>query len=109
MGATLYYLLTGKYPFNFPTPLDILKFQLKHKARVKSPNEAFRMILEEQKLKTPHLIVLTEEPIPIQKRVPQIHTELARIVDKAIRKDINQRFQTATDFKRELESVVRKI
>lgn len=106
MGATLYYLLTGKYPFNFPTPLDILKFQIKHKARVKSPNQAFRMMMEEQKLKTPHLIVLSEEPIPIQKRVPQIPSELAIIVDKAIKKDINQRFQTATDFKRELERVV---
>ena len=109
MGATLYYLLTGKYPFNFPTPLDILKFQIKHKARVKSPNEAFRMMMVEQKLKTPHLIVLTEEPISIQKRLPQVPSELAKIVDKAIKKDTNQRFQTATDFKRELERVVRNL
>jgi serine/threonine-protein kinase len=106
MGATLYYLLTGKYPFNFPTPFDILKFQIMHKARVKSPNEAFRMMREEQKLKTPHEIVLSEEPIPIQKRLPQVPSELAKIVDKAIKKDTNQRFQTATDFKRELERVV---
>jgi serine/threonine protein kinase len=106
MGATLYYLLTGRYPFNFPTPLDILRFQIKHKAHVKSPAEAFRMIIKEQKLKTPHLIVLSEEPIPIKKRAPQVPHELAKIVDKAIKKDINQRFQTATDFKRELEKVV---
>ena len=106
IGVTLYYLLTSKYPFNFPTPLDILKFLNEHKHRVKSPDEAFRMMMEVQKLKTPHLIVLSEEPIPIKKRVPRISSELAQIVDKAIKKDINQRFQTATEFKRELERVV---
>ena len=106
MGVTLYYLLTNKYPFNYPTPLDVLRFLNEHRHKVRSPDEAYRMMIEVKKLKTPHLIVLSEEPIPVQKRVPQIPLTLAKIVDKAIKKDINHRFQTAPDFKRELESVV---
>jgi len=106
MGMTLYYLLTSKYPFNFPTPLEVRQFLNENRHKVKTPEEAFRIMMEVMKLKTPHLIVLTENPIPIQKRVPQIPPELAKIVDKAIKKDISQRFQSATDFKRELESVV---
>jgi eukaryotic-like serine/threonine-protein kinase len=106
MGVTLYYLLSGKYPFNFPTPLDILKFLNEHKHEAKSPDDAMRMMMEVQKLKTPYMIVLSEEPIPIRERMPQIHSDLARIVDKAINKDISRRFQTASDFKRAMEGVV---
>lgn len=109
MGVTLYYLLTGKYPFNFPTPIDILKFLNEHKHKAKSPDEAMRMMMEAQKLKTPYMIVLSEEPIPIRKRMPQIQSGLARIVDKAINKDISRRFQTASDFRRDLESVVGRL
>ena len=106
MGVTLYYLLTAKYPFNFPSPLDILKFLQENKHRVKSPNEAFKMMQEVQKLKTPHLIVLSEEPIPIGERKPDIPSKLAQFVDKAINKEIKRRYQTAAEFKHELQSVV---
>ena len=109
MGVTLYHLLTGKYPFNFPTPLDIRKFLRANRNRLKSPGAALRLMMEVQKLKTPHLIVLTEQPIPIKKRKPDIPSDLARIVDKAIRKDISQRFQNAVDFRNELESIVSRL
>ena len=109
MGVTLYYLLTCKYSFNFPTPLDILKFLEEHKHKGKSPDEAMRMLMEAQKLKTPHLIVLTEEPIPIRERMPKIQADLARIVDKAVNKDISRRFQTAPEFRKELEGVVGRL
>lgn len=105
MGVTLYYLLTTQYPFNFPSPLDILKFLQENKDRVKSPNEAFKMMQEVKKLKTPHLIVLSEEPIPVRERKPDIPAKLAQIVDKAIRKDIKRRYQTAAEFNHELQSV----
>jgi eukaryotic-like serine/threonine-protein kinase len=108
-GVTLYYLLTGKYPFNFPTPFDILKFFNEHKHTAASPDHALRMMIEAMKLKTPHLIVLSEDPIPIRERMPQIPVELARIVDKAIRKDISRRYRTARDFSAELEGVIGRL
>jgi serine/threonine-protein kinase len=109
MGVTLYYLLTAKYPFNFPSPQDILKFFQENKQRVKSPNEAFKMMMEVQKLKTPHLIVLSEAPIPIRQRKPDIPSNLAQVVDKAINKDIQQRYQTAAEFRHALQNVAGRL
>jgi serine/threonine-protein kinase len=103
MGATLYYLLSGKYPFNFPTPAEVKQFLEENRKKVKNVQHAFRLLMEIKKLKTPHLIVLTEEPVPIQERCPGIHPQLAGIVDKSIRKDAGRRFQTADEFKQHLE------
>jgi serine/threonine-protein kinase len=109
MGATLYYLLSGRYPFNFPTKSEVQQFFEENKKKVRTFQEAFKLMIEIKKLKTPHLIVLTEEPVPIRKRCPQIHPGLARIVDNALKKDASRRFQTADDFKRELERIVAKL
>jgi len=109
MGITLYHLLTGKYPFNFPSPLDILKFLKENKHRVKSPDAALRLMMEIQRLKSPHLIVFEEDPIPIKQRKASIPSDLAGIVDRAIKKSVGERFQSATDFKNQLEKVVTKL
>lgn len=109
MGVTLYHLLTAKYPFNFPSPLDILEFIEKNKGRVKKPEEALQMMMEVQKLKSPHLIILTEDPIPIRKRNAKIPAKLAAVVDKAIKKNIPDRIQSAGEFRSELEKIMNKI
>lgn len=105
LGVTLYHLLTGKYPFNFPTPLDVLRFLMENRGQVSSPEEALRRMMMLKKLKTPYLIVLEDEPIPIRQRKPDIPAELAGIVEQAMSKPLNQRFQRATDFQYALEAV----
>lgn len=105
LGVTLYHLLTGKYPFDFPTPLDVLRFLMENRGQVSSPDEALRRMMMLKKLKNPYLIVLEDEPIPIRQRKPDIPAELAEIVARAMSKPLNQRFQRATDFQRALEVI----
>ncbi len=102
MGVTLYHLLTGKYPFNFPSPLDVQRFLQEHD-QAKNPGEALRLLMEMERLQTPQLIVLTEEPIPIKRLDISISNTLALAVDKAIQKDFTRRHQSAADFRIALE------
>jgi eukaryotic-like serine/threonine-protein kinase len=105
MGATLYQLLTGKYPFDFPTPVDILRFLAENRARAQSPEEALRLMMKAQNLNNPHMIVLSEDPIPVRKRNSSISPDLALIVDKAISKDISKRIQSAAEFRDRLDKL----
>jgi serine/threonine protein kinase len=102
IGVMLYYLLTGSYSFDFPTPRDILELQRK-KPDLKKPQEALRMIMQLNRIRHPFHIILTEEPTPIRKRDGSIPSKLAELVDKAVRKDPQQRFQTAAEFRNALQ------
>lgn len=88
VGVTLYYLLTARYQFRFPTPLELLK-----------------KVIKGAKPKDPILIILEDPPIPIREQNPNIPKGLAKVVDKAIRKDIRTRFQTARELK---EAILRQ-
>jgi eukaryotic-like serine/threonine-protein kinase len=77
MGVTLYRLLTGTYPFDFSTS---------------SPRNFYQ-------------IVLDDSPIPIRERCPHLSTDLAAVVDKAVEKDVRKRFQSADEFRLQLEKV----
>lgn len=90
MGVTLYYLLTARYPFDFPTPLELLMGMIKG-----------------QKPRDPVLIVLEDPPIPIRERNPDIPGKLAKVVDKAISKDERERFQSAGEFKEAIEKAIK--
>jgi eukaryotic-like serine/threonine-protein kinase len=103
MGVVLYYLLTGKYPYDFPTQLDVIRWMLENKGKFKNEKEAFDALLMLEKAKNPLLIILSENPIPIRNRDNSIPVALAGIVDKAVNKSISQRFRTATEFRKELE------
>jgi len=105
MGVTLYYMLTGKVTFNFPSPLDIVEFIQENRERVKSPREALKMMQEIKKLKTPHLVVLSDDPIPIRERKPDIPASLAQIVDRATNKDLKRGYQSASDFMHDLQRI----
>jgi serine/threonine-protein kinase len=108
-GVTLYHLLTGKYPFNFPSPLDILKFYQENKHRANSPEAALRLMMQIQRLKVPHQIVFEEEPIPIKQRNASIPSDLGQVVDRAIKKPLEERFQSATEFRSRLETAIDKL
>ena len=108
MGVTLYHLLTWQYPFDFPTPIDVMKYMREHKVSAERPVEGLKALMEIRKLKNPHLIILEEKPIPILERKPDLPPALAEAVDKAIRKRISERHQTAGEFGKALEQAVIK-
>lgn len=89
IGVTFYYLLTARYQFHFPTPLDQLKGLLKG-----------------EKPKDPILIILEDSPIPIREQNPSIPKELAKVVDKAIGKNKRERFQSAREFKEAIQNAI---
>ncbi|MBI3795917.1 MAG: protein kinase [Deltaproteobacteria bacterium] len=106
VGVTLYYLLTGKYSFDFPTPTEIAEFQKKMKGGWKKPVEALQALMQLRRILHPFQIILSEEPIPVQKRDPSLPRDLAAVVDKAVRKEAKARFQTAAEFRHALQQVV---
>ncbi len=71
-GATLYYLLSGAHPYNFPGGAE------------------------------PLLIILEEPPIPLRRRCPDISADLAGAIDHALAKKSRNRFATAEDLRQAL-------
>jgi eukaryotic-like serine/threonine-protein kinase len=100
-GVTLYYLLSGSYTFEFPSPAQIREFRERARA-FRSPDQMVREIMRMERVRHPFRIILEEEPIPLFARAPHVPRPLAAIVDKAVRKDVEQRFKTVKEFRREL-------
>jgi hypothetical protein len=99
VGVTLYYLMTGQYSFNFPTPAEVAALQKQKPEQWKKPQEALRMLMQLRRIMHPFHIILSEEPITIQQRDPAIPRQLAAVVDKAVRKEARERFQSAAEFR----------
>jgi serine/threonine-protein kinase len=99
MGVTLYYLLTGQYSYNFPAPAEIRAFQQQNRKLWNHTDEAIQALMQLQRIMHPFHIILEETPIPIRQRDPSIPAPLAAVVDRAVCKPINERFQTAADFR----------
>ncbi|MBF0466505.1 MAG: protein kinase [Nitrospirae bacterium] len=76
MAATFYYMLTGRFPRDFP------------------------------KGKDPWYIVLQSKPVPILKRNPNIPKKLAEVIDEALIDQPEIKIKTALDFKRALEGAL---
>ena len=72
VGTILYEMLTGLLPFNATSAFERMRKVRKH------------------------------EPPPIRSLIPDVPEELARIVERALQKDIHARYQTADDFERDL-------
>ena len=68
MGATMYYLLTGAFPFEFPAKRD------------------------------PMDVILNDDVIPIRKRGHSIPKPLAAAIDRAVTKKHKDRFLDAGEF-----------
>lgn len=76
MAASLYNMLTGKFPRDF------------------------------RRGKDPWAIVLKERAVPIRKRDPSVPKKLAEVVDEALIDKPDITFKTATEFKQALEGVL---
>ncbi len=72
-AATLYYLLTGKFIFDFPREIS---------ARL--------------------IKILTDDPVPIQDRRKQIPARLAAVIHRALSREITDRYPTLTAFRADL-------
>jgi serine/threonine-protein kinase len=72
MGATMYFLLTGKFPFEFQAKRD------------------------------PMDVILNDDVIPIHKRLATIPKSLAIVIDRAVTKKHKDRYLDAKEFSRAL-------
>jgi serine/threonine protein kinase len=106
VGVTLYYVLTGQYSFDFPTPKDIADLRAQRPDAVKRPQDALRMIMQLRRIRHPFVIILGEEPIAVRQREPSIPARLAAVVDRAVRKSPAERFQSAAEFRLALRRAV---
>lgn len=102
-GVSIYYLLTSKYTFDFPTQADAAKFE-RRRGRVENREEAIRLLRERERIRNPFRIILEDEPVPIAHRMPGISTQLGSVIDRAVRKDSGARYQSAKEMKRDLEA-----
>lgn len=78
-GVVLYEMITGKVPFDGATNTDIIVSVLEHEA------------------------------LPISQHVAEIDSELERIVQKALRKDREERYQTVKDMLLDLKSLKQRL
>jgi serine/threonine-protein kinase len=78
LGVTLYYLVSGRLPFQFPSPLDHLLGRMAGK-RVK---DEIRIVLE-------------DEPIGVREQARSLPPSVAEIIDRSIQKKEKDRFASA--------------
>lgn len=76
MGATLYYLLTGAFPFDFPPKRD------------------------------PIDVILNENVVPIRSRKPTISKPLAAVIDQAVTKKDKSRYRDAGELLAALKKTI---
>ena len=75
LGVTIYEMTTGQSPFGGETRLDVIA------------------------------AILTKEPEPLERMVPEAPVELRRLVSKAFRKKPEERYQTGGEILAELEAL----
>ena len=78
-GLMLYEMLTGRHPFEGETPMDVIG------------------------------AILHKEPVPIRQLLPDIPAEMERIINKLLRKDSNERYQTIKDALIDLKDVRKEL
>jgi len=81
VGASFYYMLTARYTVDF------------------APG------VRGQRVRNPVEIILDDPPIPLLERRPGLDPDLAHVVDKAVQKDLNRRYDSAREFREELEAL----
>ena len=74
-GIVLYEMLTGRQPFEGESAMDVIGS------------------------------VLNKEPVPIQQLFPEVPQEIRRIISKTLKKDREERYQTAKDLLIDLKDV----
>ena len=101
VGVTLYYLLTGHFSFDFPSPAEAAAGA----AGWNDVDAALDALLRHRRARHPFFVILEQEPIPIRERAPMLSEELAAVVDRAVRKEPGERFESARAFAAALEAV----
>jgi eukaryotic-like serine/threonine-protein kinase len=84
MGVTLYYILSGRYPLDFP-PM----WQIKKGSPLVFRGRPVNMVLEGKRL-------------PLRRARADLPESLCRVVDKSLLMEPQQRYQTADEFRRAL-------
>jgi serine/threonine-protein kinase len=102
-GVTLYYLLTGRYSFDFPGPMEAAALHREQAGTWKNVEAALQALVRYRRVKHPFFVILEEEPIPVRERDASIPAGLAAVVDRAVRKDARARFQSAAEFRHALD------
>jgi serine/threonine protein kinase len=74
-GVVLYEMIAGRQPFEGENALDVIGS------------------------------ILNKEPVPIQQLIPEVPQEIGRIISKTLRKDREERYQTAKDLLIDLKDV----
>ena len=87
VGVSLYFLLTRKFSINFPG----------------APSPGGK---GQKQARHPIHAMIEDQPIPILQRRPELSPELAKVVDKAVQKDIGLRYSTADQFLEALEAAL---
>jgi len=91
MGITLYYVLAGEFPYNFP-----------------SRNKCLEMLSKGERPPDPISIILGDEkPIPVEEKRSDLPKEFARAINTAIRKDSSRRFASSEAFQTAIEACLR--
>ena len=78
-GVVLYEMLTGRKPFEGETPMDVIA------------------------------AILNKEQPPLRLFVPDVPNEIERIINKLLRKDCNERYQTVKDVLIDLKDVRKEL
>ena len=79
LGVVLYELVAGRQPFEGLTHTDVL------------------------------VAILGREPVPLLRYRPEVPTELEWIIKKALRKDRDERYQTAREFLADLKNLAQRL
>jgi serine/threonine-protein kinase len=98
VGATLYYLLTGLYVFDFPTEEEMKLFR-DAPPQFRSPQDAARAFRRLERLMYPWEILFNERPVPVLSRDRGAPRQVAAVVDKAVAKDPAARFPDCPAFR----------
>jgi hypothetical protein len=64
-------------------------------------------VLAGKKAKDPVEMILESPPIPLLKRKPDLPKSLAKVVDKAVKKDLKKRYQSGEELREELQRVAK--
>jgi serine/threonine-protein kinase len=101
VGVTLYYLLTGHFSFDFPSPAEAAAGA----QGWQDVDAALDALLRHRRARHPFFVILEQEPIPIRDRAPALPPFLAAVVDRAVRKEPVDRFESAAAFGAALEGI----
>ncbi|MGD2248471.1 MAG: serine/threonine-protein kinase [Candidatus Methanofastidiosia archaeon] len=106
MGMSMYYIFTENFPLTIPKPKEMIKAFLKEK---KHKNLISAVINHEEELKSKYTeitseIILKEDRVPVLNYRRDLPDELAHIIDKAVKKDKEDRFKSAREMKDTLKT-----